>query len=242
VNRRFFLAAPVSLFANPLDGLAYSLRQYVTATGRVRYAALKADLAPLEGYVKHLATFDPSRLPSREAKLAHWINVYNALILWSFASDYPQQKDRLLNPVRRTAYFYARNFLVAGRSRTLAGIEDHSIREAFREPRIHFAIVCASASCPALSPEIYTAANVLAKLEQDAIRFLRADRNLRIDLRTKTVTTSEIFNWFQKDFGGSPQAVLHFIARYRTEARLSEPGWTLRFFDYDWSINDSPLP
>jgi hypothetical protein len=239
VKRRLFLAAPVSLFASPQDGFAYSLRRYVTDGGGVRYAALKADLAPLEGYVKYLATFDPSQLPGREAKLAHWINVYNALILWSFASDYPEQKDRLSNPVRRAAYFYTRKFQVAGRKRSLADIEDHSIREAFREPRIHFAIVCASASCPALSQEIYTAENVLAKLEQDANRYLRANRNVRIDASKRTVTTSEIFKWFQQDFGGSPQAVLNFIARYRTEARINEPGWKLRYFDYDWSINDA---
>jgi hypothetical protein len=241
VKRRLFLLTPAALFAAE-DGLAYTLRRYVTPDGRVRYAALKSDLAPLDRYVNHLASFDPGRLPSREAKLAHWINVYNALVLWSTARDYPQEKDRLRNPLRRAAYFYKRKFTVAGQQRTLADIEDRSLREAFREPRIHFAIVCASASCPALSPVIYTSENVLAKLEQDATRFILSERNVRVDSNTKTVTTSEIFKWFQQDFGGSPRSVLNFLGRYQKEARLSEPGWKLRFMDYDWSINDAPLP
>ncbi len=224
------------------DGLGYALRKYVTEDGKVRYGALKADLGPLDGYVERLKTFDPETLPSREAKLAHWINVYNALILWSFAKDYPGEKDRLRNPLRRAAYFYTRKFRVAGRERTLADIEDRSIREAFGEPRIHFAIVCASASCPWLSREVYTAENVMRKLEEDARRFVGAERNVRVDGKARTVTTSEIFKWFQKDFGGSEKKVLEFLGRYKKEARLTEPGWKLRYFDYNWSINDAPRP
>jgi hypothetical protein len=237
MNRRQLLLA---LFAPQPDGLQYTLTRYVTPEGKVRYGALKADIGPLEGYVKQLAIQDPDQLKTREARLAQWINVYNALILWSFAQDYPEQKDRLKNPLKRANYFYRRKFTVAGRQRSLADIEDNSLRKAFSEPRIHFAIVCASASCPALSQTVYTAANVLAKLEQDAVRFITAERNVKIDVKARTVTTSEIFKWFRADFGGSEQSVLAFLARYVKSARLTEPGWKLRYRNYDWSINDQP--
>jgi hypothetical protein len=239
MTRRGMLLVPLALWGQE-DGLQYSLRKYVTATGKVRYGALKADLKSLDSYVEKLKTFDLKTLTTREAQLAHWINVYNALILWSFANDYPQEKDRLRNPLRRAAYFYRRKFLVSGRERSLADIENETIRKGFGEPRIHFAIVCASASCPWLSTEVYTAGNVMSKLEQDAERFLTAERNVKVDLSKKTVTVSEIFKWFREDFGGSEAKVLQFLGRYVKTARLGEPGWKLKYFDYDWSINDLP--
>ncbi len=237
MRRRAFLA----LFAPPkTNGLQYTLSKYITTDGKVRYGALKADLGPLSEYVEGLKTFDANTLPSREAKLAHWINVYNALILWSFAADYPKEKDRLSNPIRRAAYFYRRKFMVGGVDRTLADIEDNSLRKAFAEPRIHFAIVCASASCPWLSTEVYTAEKVISQLERDAVRFITSPRNVTVDAASKTVTTSEIFKWFQSDFGGSQATVLKFLSRYIKKPRLDEPGWKLQYRNYDWSLNDLP--
>jgi hypothetical protein len=239
MTRRSVFLLPVALWGEQQDGLQYTLTKYVRPDGKVQYQALKNDLAPLEKYVDKLKSFDAGKLPSREAKLAHWINVYNALILWSFAKDYPQEKDRLKNPLRRAAYFYRRKFLVGGAERSLADIEDNSIRKAFNEPRIHFAIVCASASCPWLSQKAYTAANVMGQLELEASQFIGAERNVKIDAAAKTVTVSEIFKWFRADFGGSEAAVLKFLGRYIKSARLDEPGWKLIYRKYDWSINDA---
>lgn len=240
MKRRAVFALPLSLWGQRTDGLAHTLKTYVTTNGRVRYAALKDDLEPLTRYVEELKTFDADRLPSREARLAHWLNAYNALILWSVAAEYPQEKDRLKNPLRRASYFYQRKFLVGGRERSLANIEDESLRKAFSEPRIHFAIVFGSASCPWLSHEVYTAKNVMARIEADAQRFVTSARNVKVDAAAKTVTVSELFKWFRKDFGGSDAKVLAFLARYQAKARLSEPGWKLKFEPYDWSINDQP--
>lgn len=239
MTRRSIFLLPAALWAEQPDGLQYSLTKYVKDNGTVQYGALKSDIGPLEKYVEQLKTFDAGKLPSREAKLAHWINVYNALILWSFAKDYPQEKNRLKNPLRRAAYFYRKKFQVGGTERSLADIEDNSLRKAFGEPRIHFAIVCASTSCPWLSRNAYTPANVMAQLEQDAIRFIGAERNVKIDISAKTVTTSEIFKWFRADFGGTEAAVLQFLGRYTKKARLDEPGWKLKYQSYDWSINDA---
>lgn len=237
MTRRFVLLTPLALWGEQ-DGLQYTLTKYVSVDGKVKYGALKADLGPLEKYVEALKTIDAEKLPGREAKLAHWINVYNALILWSFAKDYPQEKDRLRNPLKRASYFFRRKFRVGGKDRSLSDIEDNSLRKAFQEPRIHFAIVCASTSCPYLATKVYSASDVMARLEEDAKRFITAERNVKVDSTKKTVTVSEIFKWFQADFGGSEKAVLQFLARYINTARLDEPGWKLKYFDYNWSIND----
>jgi hypothetical protein len=216
--------------------LAHALR-FVTADGKVRYAALRADLAPLSRYVAAIGDFNAEALVSREERLAYWINVYNALILWSFAKDYPEDKNRLRGALSRASYFYRRKFRVGGRERTLADIEDNSIRKAFGEPRIHFCIVCASTSCPWLSKEVYTKENLNQKMEEEARRFVGQERNVRVDAAAKTVTVSEIFKWFRGNFGGTEKAVLQFLARYKNDARLVEPGWKLRYADYDWSVN-----
>ena len=239
MTRRGLLWLPAIAWAQQPDGLQYSLTKYVNDNGKVQYGALKADLGPLTKYVEDLNTFDLNRLKSREEKLAHWINVYNALILWSFATDYPQEKDRLKNPLRRAAYFYRRKFLVSGQERSLDDIESNSLRKAFAEPRIHFAIVCASASCPYLSRKTYTRVDVIERLELDAKRFLESERNVKVNATAKTVTVSEIFKWFRADFGGSEQTVLQFLSRYVKKAKLSEPGWKIQYASYDWTINDA---
>jgi hypothetical protein len=243
ISRRYFLAAAWAFSASPAPapfdwkGLAHTLNKYVTADGKVRYGDLKQDLEPLRATAAALAKFNPESLPSREAKLAHWINVYNTFILLSFAEDYPEQKNRLKNPLKRAAYFYRRKFPVAGGERTLADIEDNSIR-SMGDPRIHFAIVCASASCPWLSRTVYDAANLEKQLETETNRFLGQSRNVTVDKVRRTATVSEIFKWFRKDFGGSEEAVLRFLANRLPSHAIQPSAWKLRYFDYDWSIND----
>jgi hypothetical protein len=245
MTRRLFLASPLALYAAPgldLSGYQETLTKYVTPEGKVNYAGIHADFAGLDAFVKAIASFDANSLQTREDKLAHWINVYNALVLWSFAAEYPKDKNRLKNPLSRANYFFRRKFNVCGRQRSLDDIESNSLRKELKEPRIHFAIVCASTSCPALSRTAYTAANVMAQLEADALRFAAQDKNVRADVATKTLTVSEIFKWFQADFGGSEAAVIAFLSRYKKNARINDPGWKLKYFNYDWSINERAEP
>jgi hypothetical protein len=238
MKRREFLGALASAplwSAEAMDwrGLEHTLRLYATDDGRVKYGALKQDLGPLSATVEQLASFVPAGKPA----LAHWINTYNSLILWSFAKSYPAEKNRLKNPLRRAAYFYKTKFRVAGRDRSLADIEDNSIRSA-GDPRIHFAIVCASASCPWLSRELYTEANLERKLEEEARRFVGQSRNVSLDKVRRTATVSEIFKWFRKDFGGSEETVLRYLAKRLPGQNIDPPNWKLRYFDYDWSLNE----
>src|SRR5579864_191928 len=128
------------------------LKSYVLEDGTVKYAELKADLAPLTRFVEQIGAVspdsDPSLFPSREHKLAYWLNTYNALVLWIMAKEYPEKKGRLSTEDGRTRFFQKERFEVGQRSLTLDEIERKSIRQQFREPRIHFVVVCASASCP----------------------------------------------------------------------------------------------
>lgn len=241
MKRRLFLALPASLLADSgpdLQGYQATLSKYVTPEGKVRYGEIHKDFAPLDAFVKALAKFDASTLKTNQEKLAFWMNAYNALVLWGFAAEFPKDKDRLKNPLSRANFFYRRKFSICGQQRSLDDIESNSIRRDLKEPRIHFAIVCASTSCPPLSQTAYTPENVSAELEKAAIRFTSSDTNVKADTATKTLTVSEIFKWFVKDFGGSEEAVLKFLSQYKKEARITDPGWKLKYFDYDWSINE----
>lgn len=222
------------------------LQKYVLDDGRVRYGALRADLSPLEAFVHQMGEVSPHSHPnlfsSREAKLAYWINAYNGFVLWAFARDYPEKRERLTGRLGRLSFFYMKKFLVGGKKRSLAHIENKIIRAEFDEPRIHFAVVCASGGCPWLSRNAYTAENLEEMLEAETKRFFNQPRNLEIDERRKTIIVSRLLDWYKDDFGEGVGGLLTFIARYRPDiaGSLEAHSWRVEYFDYDWRPNDVP--
>ena len=110
------------------------LKSYVLDDGTVKYAALKAGLDPLTGFVQQIGAVspdsNPALFPSRAHKLAYWLNTYNALVLWEMAKEYPEKKDRLNSLIGRYHFFMRIKFKAGGR--------DPSVR-AIEEPRIHVA-------------------------------------------------------------------------------------------------------
>ena len=232
--------------AAPLDVARYEsvLGKYVGADGKVDYAGIKADPAGLNGFVSQLEAASPDsapgKFPTRDSQLAYWLNAYNALVLHSFAADYPAKRDRLTGVLGRASFFYKNKHKVGGRNRSLGDIEDNTIRKQFKEPRVHFALVCASASCPWLSRTAYSASNLEAHLEAETSLYFAQPRNFQLDESTREVTLPRIMEWFNADFGGSPDKLLAFVARYRKEesAKLLNGTWRIKYFDYDWSPND----
>lgn len=221
------------------------LKSYVLEDGTVKYAELKANLAPLTRFVEQIGAVSPdshpSLFPSREHKLAYWLNTYNALVLWIMAKEYPEKKDRLSTEDGRTRFFERLRFEVGRRSLTLDEIERKSIRQQFREPRIHFVVVCASASCPWLSRDAIKPESLEEQLESRTRLFLNQERNIVVDTARREVRLSAIFDWFREDFGWSAESVLAFIARYRPDLEVEwrQGKWKLRYFDYDWRINEA---
>jgi hypothetical protein len=221
------------------------LQKHVHNDGKVNYTGLKADLAMLDAFVRQIGAVspdsDPNLFPTRESRLAYWLNAYNALVLQRFAADYPQHRNRLNTLPGRGAFFFLIKHKVGGKMRTLDDIESTSIRKAFKEPRIHFAVVCASASCPWLSRKPYTAENLEAQLEAETKLFFSQARNFQMDEKKREVMLPRIFDWFKGDFGGSPEKILAFVARYRSQdaAKLTSGDWRIRYFEYEWAPNDT---
>jgi hypothetical protein len=220
------------------------LRSYVDDSGLVNYRAWKSrDEETLRNYLKSLDKVRPDLL-GRPEELAFWINAYNALTIQGILEFYPIQsiKDKV-NRILGFNIWDDYPMAVNGKAYSLNDIE-HKILRKMGEPRIHFAIVCASVGCPKLLSEAYAGVNLDRRLEDQAIHFFAQQRNFRIDRARKTVHLSSILDWFGEDFGGSDSAKLDFVSKYLSEAKdrefLRSGGLKVKYLDYDWSLNEQP--
>lgn len=211
--------------------------------GRVDYACLRAHEIELDRYLSTLARTDPAIL-SESAQIALWINAYNAYTIKLILTRYPHLKS-IRNIPRR---WKIRRWTVGGERYALDEIEHEILRKEFDEPRIHFAIVCASISCPDLAPEAYTAERLDEQLDRAARGFLASpDKGFRLEAlpgggaRRAEVRLSSIFKWFRKDFerrGSLIEYVLPLLpARDRRSLEPHVKDVRVRFLDYDWSLN-----
>lgn len=230
-----FLALSVTsgLAAATPDWAAYNalLHDHVQA-GRVDYAALKSD-PRLDLTVAAIATADLTTLEDRSERLAFWLNAYNALTLKLVADHYPVASIRDIADGK--PWDQPVVTLADGRTLTLNQIEHEIIRPQFKEPRVHFALVCAAASCPPLRSEAYVGDRLEALLEDQAKTFLRDSAKNRYDPAGQTLQVNAIFHWFATDFGNDDAALIEFVAPYLPKA--PGPDAKISTLDYDWSLN-----
>ncbi len=220
------------------------LSRYVT-NGSVDYAGLKRSATgELTSYLRSLESVCRRHFDSwtREQKLAYWINAYNAYTVKLVLDHYPLRSIRsiglLPGAAFREDFIPLRN--LRGKTISLDDIEHEILRREFGEPRIHFAIVCASKSCPSLRSEAYRARDLNAQLDDSARTFIRDTTKNRFDASTRTLHLSSIFDWFHEDFERAARSLPELVARYAdtaTAAAISSGNVRVRFLDYDWSLN-----
>jgi len=214
--------------------------------GLVDYDAFKADPA-FSGYLRMLATTNPAPLP-RSEQLAFWINAYNAYTIQLINAKGERESIRNVNKsfgfLKLKGPWAEEIAVVGGKTYTLDDIEQRTIRPTFREPRIHFALVCAALGCPPLRSEAYTGSRLEAQLNDQAVIFLtKSPHKNRVDVANRTVYRSQVFSFsdYMQDFGGSEASIGRFIARYHPagpERALLESGkFSVVKTDYDWSLN-----
>ncbi|PYT28223.1 MAG: hypothetical protein DMG57_15540 [Acidobacteria bacterium] len=232
----------------PFDHSAWDrvLKAHVNPSGEVDYRAIKADRKDLDRYSGQLGGASPENhpelFPARADQFAYWINAYNAFVTRGVADRYPTHSVRDLGPL--LGFFRREEYIAGGRKMSLSSLENVILRKKFADPRVHFSIVCASLGCPMLAREAFTGVNLEQLLDRQARRFINQRRNVKVDAATNTVRLSKIFDWYTVDFVGSKgkQALVDYIRRYASpETRraldaLKQP--RIRFYDYDWSIND----
>jgi len=201
------------------------LKQHVSAKGDVDYAGLKRDESRLNAYLGQLDANPPMGDWSSDEKLAYWINLYNAGTLKLIVDNYPVSSITSLDNGKP---WDVKRVKSGGKMYSLDAIENEVIRPRFDEPRIHFAVNCAAASCPPLRNEAFVASKLDAQLEEQTRNFLKSDQFISVD--GSNVEVSRIFDWYGEDFGN----VAAYIAKYRDDVTAES---SVTFSDYDWALN-----
>jgi hypothetical protein len=238
------LAAPSTGGAAGLHARWDELLQKHVTNGRVDYAALAQDRTALDAYLDALGRVDPNTF-TRDDALAFWINAYNAFTVALILDHYPVASIRDIPDPWKGFRFKA-----AGQMLTLDEMEHKKLREQLKEPRIHFAVVCASTGCPDLWNRAFTPEKLEQQLDVAARRFIGSRKHVRTESRRgllrgtrRVLYVSLIFKWFERDFaGGGARTVADFIAGYAdagTADFIRDAGDTLRidYLEYDWRLN-----
>lgn len=229
------------------------LRRYVDADGFVDYTGWKEsreDMRRLDEYLAALSRADDARNATSAERLAFWINAYNAVTVHGILREYPTTS--IQNHVARVSgYNIWRDLkLIVGDRRFSLGEIEHSILRRMNEPRIHFAIVCASRGCPRLLNEAYSADRLEEQLSRNTLAFFADPTKCSVDAAKNELHLSPILDWFATDFGASTPAVLQRIADWLPESAQAvtrTKNVRVKYLDYDWSLNDQatagpPLP
>ena len=208
------------------------------------YGGLKAnpgDRERLQGYLAHLEAMDPRRY-SRDEQMAYWINFYNALTIETVVEGYPVDSIKSIHRgiVPLSGPWGDERATVAGQRLTLDNMEHDILRALWRDPRIHYAVNCASLGCPNLAPTVFTAANLEEMMDAAARDYVNHPRGA--SLRDgSSGTVSSIYTWFREDFGGTEAGVVEHLLRYagpELAERLRNFGGGFDY-EYDWDLNDA---
>lgn len=214
-------------------GYAALLGKYVVGdeVDYAAWAADEADQAALDAVMEAFARTDPGAL-DRAAQTAFYINLYNAAMLDVVFDHYPVDSVRDIGPEPFSVF--KEKFIRHGDRRlSLDEVEKEILLGEYFDPRIHFAVNCASESCPPLRAEPYTGARLEAQLDEQTRLFAGSGRAARVDREAGTTAFSELFKWYAGDFGVDHPAA--YLNRYR--ATLLPEDHAVEWIKYDWSLN-----
>jgi hypothetical protein len=206
--------------------------------GIVDYPVIQKD-DRLAAYLAQLDRVDPNAFVTRNERLAFWINAYNAFAIKGILDHYSP-----LTYVGRYRYFIGQNYRVGGATINLYDLERHVLIKQFQESLIHFAIVCASNSCPKLQSWTYDPDQLNVQLDRVARDFINDPTRNRFDRAHRVASLSMIFKWFDDDFSRAAGSVLAYIARYVNDPDLVQDlmrsDYRIEYLDYDWTLNGIP--
>lgn len=233
---KFIALAILTLFFNIITGQNnfdhnvwdQALLLNVSEDGKVDYNGFMRDSSQLYAYFARLSENTPKENWTREEKLAYWINAYNAYTIKLVIDSYPIKSIKDLEDPWDKKFFK-----IDGEWYSLGELE-HKILRKFGDPRIHFAINCASFSCPVVWNRAYTADNLNNALDVQTKKFINDPaRNI---ITQEEVNVSKIFTWYKKDFKVNGGDVTDFINRYANVKIANQP--KKGYKEYDWSLNE----
>lgn len=210
----------------------------VSPDGRVNYKGFIQSRSKLEQYLNLLSMNAPDRKTwSKNEQLAYWINAYNAFTVKLIVDNYPTKSIRDLGPKLKipmvSDVWHYKFFKIGGVDSSLDEIEHSILRKEFDEPRIHFAINCASVSCPPLLNEAFLADKLEIQLQKVATTFINDSSRNKIS--KDAIQVSQIFSWFNGDFT-KKGTLIDFLNRY-SKVKIS-PNAKVSHLDYNWNLNE----
>lgn len=220
------------------------LNKYVDEDGMVDYSGWHEsdqDRELLVTYINSLSRVNPALESKREAVLAFWINAYNAVTVEGILDVYPTSSIRNHTPKLAGYNIWKDLKLLVGPGAYSLNSIEHDILRKMDEPKIHFAIVCASIGCPRLLNQAYTADRLDDQLKTNSADFFSRQQNLQISSDGQTLKLSALIQWFGADFGKDTREQLRYLSPYFPEnARtlISRGGFRVGYLDYDWNLNE----
>lgn len=207
------------------------LKKYVAEDGAVDYDGFKKDEKALKMYLVDLGSNPINKQASKNERLAYYINLYNASIIEIIIdNDQPESiKDlgSFLSPV------WKKDFIKVGDELWSLDNIEKGVLQKMGDPRIHFAINCASYSCPKLQNQAFTSENMDSLMNKAAGEFINSDKNDLSDPDNPKL--SEIFKWYRSDFTNAGMTIIEYVNKY-AETKISD-GASIDYLDYDWSLN-----
>jgi hypothetical protein len=212
------------------------LKKYVYHDG-VDYQLWKNNPQDMEELNKLVESLALKTTVTREphTRLAYLINTYNILVLKGVLDMYPVKSVRDIAP--EFGFFHEKRFIFEGTPVSLNHVEKDLLLKTFKDPHIHFAVNCASISCPPLLNEPYTASKVMIQLESVTRTFLEQNPEA-VRLEKNRYLLSSLFSWYAADFATQGSA-LNFINRYRKQPL--PPNAKIEYLDYNWNLNQSSV-
>ncbi|MBS1517769.1 MAG: DUF547 domain-containing protein [Bacteroidetes bacterium] len=222
----------------PVDAF---MKKYVK-DGKVKYEEVLNDKA-LDQYTAQVKNTEPYNIENANERLAFWINAYNAFTIKLITDYYPV--NSILDIEQKTgANPWKMKFIemAGGRKFSLDEIEKEIIIPDYKDPRIHYALVCAAESCPVLISEAYTQEKLNAQLDRQAEVFLNDRSKNYIDKTENELYLSTIFKWYARDFVKKDSSVIKHVLKYINpedkDFIISNKTEDINYLDYSWKLND----
>lgn len=200
------------------------------------YKELSKSKSLLREYLKQLESISKKELSefSNKQKLAFWINAYNAYTIEIILKNYPVDSIKDIGSGLFSSGPWKEKFItLIGGKMSLDNIEHGIIRKEFKEPRIHFAVNCASIGCPSLLQESFVENKLEEQLNRAALNFL-TNKNKNY-VKGNTLHLSKIFKWYGSDFDQEYGGVQNYIVK---TLGLSNKKYKINYNKYDWKLNE----
>lgn len=242
VDLRFKAASAVQSVAVDHSLWKAFLSQHVEpgadGVNRVRYGAVTPEArASLDQYIAANEALDTAMLTG-DQQLAYWINLYNAATVRLILDQYPTSSIRKVKVDGKGPWDHP-VVTVLGQSLSLGDIEHHIVRALFPDPRVHYALNCASIGCPNLAAKPYGAAELEDMLDAAAKAYVNHPRGVQV--RKNKADISKIYGWYREDFGDTREAVLAHLRKHAVGALAQDLAQVTKIgrYDYNWALNDA---